>query len=571
MPDFTPQALVRTLLVPGACLLSSLLSGCDTAAPRAQGSVEPLPGTRDPSEPSRPDPGTLENGVPYGTRLRRLTHAEYERTVTDLLGTGKGSSREFLDDPSFAGFDNNADGLRVSGRLGRDYRRAAEELAREVADSEELLERILPCDDTSVECATEFVTSFGLSAFRRPLRDAEVARYVALFNEGAALVQSGDALADGVALVIETMLQSPNFLYRAELSTEEDDEGFIPLGDYEIANRLSYMFTASMPDSELFRAAAAGELTTREELRAQAERLARSDAVRARVLDFHEQWLNLASFRELSKDSELFRDFSPDLADDYAEEVRRFVEFVALDEERGLASLLTAPHGFVNARTARFYGLDSEDFTEEFSLVEFEPGARAGLLTQLGFLTTHAYTTDTSPIHRGVFVLRRILCENIPDPPGGIDLTLPETTDEIVTTRDQVEAHTSAAACANCHSMINPIGFAFEGFDAVGAARDSDNGAPLNTAGSVELSTGSLEFTGALDLIRQLSESESARSCYAKQWLRYAYARSNAESDEQTLAALGERLADDTYSVRQLLVDLTEPRAFTHRAPTERD
>src|SRR5690606_2726885 len=118
--------------------------------------------------------------------------------------------------------------------------------------------------------------------------------------------------------------------------------------------------------------------------------------------------------------------------------------------------------GFVNARTARFYGLDSEDFTEEFSLVEFEPGARAGLLTQLGFLTTHAYTTDTSPIHRGVFVLRRILCENIPDPPGGIDLTLPETTDEIVTTRDQVEAHTSAAACANCHSMINPIGFAFE-------------------------------------------------------------------------------------------------------------
>ncbi len=509
--------------------------------------------------------------MPYGTRLRRLTHAEYERTVTDLLGTGAGSSREFLDDPSFAGFDNNADGLRVSGRLGRDYRRAAEALALEVVASDELLERLVPCDDASVECAAEFVTSFGLSAFRRPLRDAEIARYVALFNEGPALIQSGDALADGVAVVIEAMLQSPNFLYRAELSADEDADGWIPLGDYEIANRLSYMFTASMPDRELFQAAAAGELTTPEQIRAQAERLAGSDAIRPRVSDFHEQWLDLAAFRELEKDRELFPDFSPELADEYVEEVRRFVLHVTLDEQRGLASLLSTPHSFVNQRTAPFYGLDPEDFSDEFSLVEFEANERAGLLTQLGFLSAHAYTTDTSPIHRGVFVLRRILCEEIPDPPGGIDLTLPETTEEIVTTRDQVEAHTAAAACSQCHSLINPIGFAFEGFDAVGAARDSDDGAPLDTSGSVELSQGSLEFTGAVDLIRQLSQSEAARSCYAKQWLRYAYARAEAIADDQILARLEASLADDTYSVRQLLVDLTEPRAFTHRAPTERD
>lgn len=571
MPDSRSEGLLRALLVLAACCLLAPLSGCDTASPRAQPPVAPGPGEPEPTEPPRPDPGKLENGVPYGTRLRRLTHAEYEHTVTDLLGAAAGSSSEFLDDPSFAGFDNNADGLRVSDRLGRDYRRAAEALAREVAGSDELLDRLLPCNEASVACATEFVTGFGLSAFRRPLRDAEIARYVALFGEAPGLVQSGDDLADGVALVIEAMLQSPNFLYRAELSAEEDGDGFIPLGDYEIASRLSYMFTASMPDRELFRAAAAGELKAPEEIRAQAERLASSDAIRPRVSDFHEQWLDLAAYADLGKDSELFPEFSPDLSGDYAEEVRRFVLHVTLDEERGLASLLSTPHSFVNQRTAPFYGLDSEDFTDEFSLVEFDVNERAGLLTQLGFLSAHAYTTDTSPIHRGVFVLRRILCEEIPDPPGGIDLTLPETTDEIVTTRDQIEAHTAAAACSNCHSMINPIGFAFEGFDAVGAARDSDDGAPLDTAGSVELSGGSLEFTGALDLIRQLAESESARSCYAKQWLRYAYARSDAVADEQTLATLGERLADDTYSVRQLLVDLTEPRAFTHRAPTERD
>ena len=140
-----------------------------------------------------------------------------------------------------------------------------------------------------------------------------------------------------------------------------------------------------------------------------------------------------------------------------------------------------------------------------------------------------------------------------------------------MTTRDQVEAHTAGAVCSTCHSLINPIGFAFEGFDAVGAARDADNGAPLDTAGNVELSGGSFQFDGALDLIRQIADSEMARSCYAKQWLRYAYARSEAVSDDQTLAALGAQLADDSYSVRQLLTDLTRPRAFTHRAPTERD
>jgi len=326
-----------------------------------------------------------------------------------------------------------------------------------------------------------------------------------------------------------------------------------------------------MPDAELFRAAAAGELTTLEGIQAQAERLAESAAIRPRVLDFHEQWLDLKAYRELSKDADLFPDFSPELADDYVGEVQSFVEHVTLHEGRGLQSLLSAPYGFVNQRTAPFYGLEADDFGDEFSLVEFTNKERAGLLTQLGFLSAHAYTTDTSPIHRGVFVLRRILCEAIPDPPGGIDLTLPETTDEIVTTRDQVEAHTAAPVCSTCHSLINPIGFAFEGFDAVGAVRDSDNGAPLNTAGSVELSGGGLEFSGALDLIMQLGESESVRSCYAKQWLRYAYARAEAVSDAQTLRALGEHLADDAYSVRQLLVDLTRPRAFTHRAPTERN
>ena len=546
--------------------------GCDTASPRSRAPFEPAdPAPAEPAEPPRPDPGTLENGAPYGTRLRRLTHAEYERTVTDLLGIGEDSSSEFLEDPSFAGFDNNADGLRVSGRLGRDYRRAAEALAREVADSDELLGRIVPCGDASVECATEFVTSFGLSAFRRPLRDTEIARYVALFMEGPALVQSGDALADGVVMVIETMLQSPNLIYRAELSTREDVDGFVPLDNYEIASRLSYMLTASMPDPELFRAAEAGELSDPEGIRAQAERLAESDAIRPRVLDFHDQWLDLKAYGELSKDSEIFPEFSADLAGAYTEEVRRFVAHFALDEGRGLASLMTAPYSYVNQRTAGFYGLAPEDFSDDFELVEFEAGERGGLLTQLGFLSAHAYPTDTSPIHRGVFILRRILCEDIPDPPGGIDLTLPETTDAIVTTRDQVEAHTASPVCLTCHSLINPIGFAFEGFDAVGAARDSDNGAPVDTHGSVELESGSLEFTGVGELIHELGDSAAVQSCYAKQWLRYAYGRAEAVSDDQTLSTLGERLSDDTYSVRQLLVDLTEPRAFTHRAPTERD
>lgn len=551
-----------------AALLTALFAaGCDNAAPRGSSQFQPP----ESNEPTRPDPGSIDDGVPYGTRLRRLTHAEYERTLVDLVGTGEGMSSDFLEDPTFAGFDNNAEALRVSGRLGRDYRRAAEELAERVTSSDELMYGVVPCDQATAACASELVESVGLEAFRRPLTETEVGRYVALFDVGPSVFGSGDDFRDGARLVLEAMLQSPNFLYRTELGTNEDRDGFIPLSDYEIASRLSYMMVGSMPDQELFELAKSGELGKPEVIEAQARRLAASDGVRSRVLDFHEQWLDLKTYANLSKDGELFPGFDDDLSFDYAEEVRRFVDYVVLEQDKGLGTLLTASVSFVNQRTAPFYGLDAEDFGEDLELIELPSDQRAGLLTQLGFLSAHAYTNDTSPIHRGVFVLRRVLCEEIPDPPGGIDLTLPETNDEIVTTRDQVEAHTSGSVCSRCHSMINPIGFAFEGFDAVGAYRETDNGVPVDTAASVELSGGSLSFDGALDLIRQIAETEMARACYAKQWLRYAYARADAPADERILASVAENLEDDDYSVRQLLVDLTRPRAFTHRAPTERD
>lgn len=545
-------------------LLCSL--ACDTAVQGQYGSGagEVAP------PPPRPDPGGIDNGAPYTTRLSRLTHSEYDQTASDLLGLDVRVSSEFLDDPTYAGFDNNADALRVSGRLGRDYRRAAEQLAERVATSSELLDALSPCGDISAACAEEFVSSLGLRAFRRPLTDVELARYVALFDAGAGSGAGDSELADAVQWVLEGMLQSPHFLYRVELSSVEDEDGFVPLDNYELATRLSYMLTGSMPDAELFEAAAERDLGSAEVLREQAERLVREPSVSRRVLDFHEQWLDLSSFENSSKDSDLFPEFTPDLLPDYREEVRRFVEATTLDDERGLKSLLSTPASFVNQRTAGFYGLDAADFGADFERVEFRSGERAGLLTQLGFLASHAYTTDTSPIHRGVFVLRQILCQDLPDPPGDIDLTLPEPDGEVVTTRDQIELHTSPAACKACHSLINPIGFAFEHYDAVGRYRAEDNGAPIDAAGSLELESDHFQFENALELLPQIAESQAARSCYATQWLRYAYGRSVSRADEQTLARLSESLADDDYSVRALLVDLTEPRAFTHRAPTER-
>ncbi len=497
------------------------------------------------------------------SRFVRLTHRQYDNTVADLLGVQDALGATFIPDPAIDGFSNNAEQLRVNDPLARDYRRAAETIAADLVTDATRLQSIVPCDAGASGCAAEFVADFGAKAFRRPLLAEEQATLEAVFAQGQGLYETGDDFDNGVAMVVEAVLQSPSFLYRSELSAPAEGSALVALDGYELASRLSYMMWNSMPDDELRAAAAAGELDDPEGIGAHARRLLDSPRAADPVQDFHGQWLGLSEYESLTKDPAAFPDFGPETAASMQSETLAFVERVVLGEGGTYAELMTSTETFVDSNLADIYGV--ADPGAAGAWVDLDPAVRSGLLTQPGFLASHAYFAETSPIHRGVFVQRQVLCTAIPDPPGDADLELPPSDGELITTRDRVEHHTSPGACVGCHQMINEPGFAFEAYDAVGRLRTEDNGAPIDATGVLQTADGDISFDGAVDLAQQLAEHPQAQRCYLTQWFRYASSRSVEADDTCTLNGMHDALIESDYDIRELLVGLTQTVSFRYR------
>lgn len=522
--------------------------------------------TQGPGDDSGPpsDPFCEDAAMPGQiTRFARLTHRQYDNSVRDLLGDDTRPSSEFLGDPAVGGFTNNADQLAVTDRLARDYRRAAETLAADFVAEPSRLSTTVGCTESDA-CVREFIESFGRRAFRRPLAAEEVDRFVALYATGDGLYESGSPFEQGIGLVVEGMLQSPSFLYRVELSAPQSNQPTVKLGGYEIASRLSFMLWNSVPDDALLDAAESGELDDASGVEEQARRLLADSRAVDPVEDFHDQWLELEEVTDLAKDPAAFPEFDAEVADSMREETLQFVRSVLFENDGSFTDLFSSTSTFVNADLAGIYGLEGS-FGEEFQSVELDPATRSGILTQPGFLAANAYFAETSPIHRGVFIQRQVMCTEIPEPPGDADLDLPPGEGEIVTTRDRVTSHTSPDYCAGCHLLINEPGFAFEGYDAIGRQRLEDNGEPVNTAGTLLAEGEMIEFSDGVDLSQQIADSATARRCYLRQWFRYASSRSEGAQDECTLEGLDLSLADSNYSVRELLVALTQTASFRYR------
>ncbi|HLU66252.1 MAG TPA: DUF1592 domain-containing protein, partial [Kofleriaceae bacterium] len=413
-------------------------------------------------------------------RFARLTHAQWENTVRDLLRLPErtGLSSRFQPDPPLGRFDNNIARLTVTSQLWQGYQQAAEQIGERVATDAELLAALtadLPGD--AAAAARAFVERFGRRAFRRPLDSAEVDRYAALFAEGPTHYPDHDPITAGVRFTIEAMLQSPYFLYRVELSTESEG-GDVRLNGYEVASRLSYAFLDTMPDDDLFAAAEAGELDTEEGVRAHIMRLLDDPRAEAQFESFHTQAFKLSEYVDLDKDPDLFPQWSGALGEAMQEATARFLGEVALGGG-SIRELLTSTTAFVNADLAAVYGLEG-DFGDELVQVELDPGQRAGLLTRAGFLARNATLRDPDPIHRGVFININLLCREIAAVPNLPDDLMPVGE----TNRERIDSITGEGTCGEgCHAtIINPIGFALENYDALGQWRTEDNGRPVDAA-----------------------------------------------------------------------------------------
>lgn len=516
------------------------------------------------------DPEQLPDGVPASSRVLRLAYEEYDRTLTDLLHLPVAESPNFPAEQSNLGpYVGYAD-LRVSERLLTELERSANSLAERVVSSPDAYAAVVGCAPSAAGCKDQFIDGFGMRAFRRPLSEPEQTRYRALFDRGAELVASGDGFRDGVQLTLEAMLVSPKLLYRIESGDGTSDALGARLSPFELSTRLSFMLAGTTPDAELVAAARDGALSTAEGIATQARRLVAGPGFAARVLSFHERWMQLDDLGSLVKDETVFPSFSPELVGSMRSEAVQFINAVTLESNGTVSELLTARFGFVDQRLAPLYGLQGS-FGSELVRVEHAPeSGRLGLFTQAAFLSSHSSTSSgTSPILRAVFLLRRVACEDIDDPPAGAQMQEPATepATPIRTTREYFTWKTSLPSCVGCHALINPTGFAFEEFDGLGQRRDEERGAPIDSSGTLELGGQELTFGGASELLEALAQEPQVHACYAKNWLEFAYGRSDDEADSRALGLAAQRLGAGAFSIRDLAVTLTERPAFDHLPP----
>jgi hypothetical protein len=590
-------ALLAAALLAPAC--SASIEGANNSGggsrPKGSGPTGTEPGTGDPviGPDGKPVPPTgmgmggaggptLTTGPIISTptdssRFARLSHKQWENTVRDLLRltASPGISTSFVTEPLRGNFDNAGGFLQVAPGLWSDYQRAAEGLADSTVRDPKRLAAILPPAlpaDPAMKAAV-FIRGFGLRAYRRPLTDAEVAQYVGLFNKGPTLIGSADAFADGVQLVVTLFLQSPHFLYRTELTSGPGAGGKLPLGEYEIASKLSFTLSETMPDDALFAAAANKSLLTREGVLAEAKRLLAAKPAQAMVDDFHYQLLHMAKYEFVAKDDKKFPDWKNLSPANLRTETQTFIKDVIFTQDKGLKELLTSTTSFINSKLAPFYGMQmpaapAAGAPDPFVKVELDPVQRAGLLTQVGFLAAYADGREPSSILRGAFISSEIMCVDLPPPPDAFMLPPPMPGR---TNRQRIEGVTGADGCKSCHqTLINPPGFSLENFDATGKFRTTDNSLPVDSAGTYSFDGEPKSFKGAVEFAKLAAATQQAHNCYAQNWLEFGLGRlidKNKDPDKSLIAQLGLRSVKAGAGVKAMLLDIVTSDAFLTRLP----
>jgi hypothetical protein len=367
---------------------------------------------------------------------------------------------------------------------------------------------------------------------------------------------ASDGYASGIGLVITAVLQAPSFLYVTELG---DGSAVATLDPYEIASELSYLFAGAPPDAALLADAQSGALMNADTRVAHARRLAAQATARTQVQGFVIEWLGLDRVEVLTKDSALYPGFST-LKPHLLDESRAFSDEVFFNQHGGVSQLLGADFTVAPAELATLYGLTGSG---KLSLANT---TRRGILSQAAFLAAYSNVSDSGPLHRGAAIIRKVLCDNLPDPSTVNIIVVPPPPDPTRTTRERFDVHANNPVCSSCHVLIDPAGFAFEGFDAVGAARTIDNGKPVDTTGELDVGDVQGPFAGNVDFIGKLAASSTVRACFGANVDRFALARTDAHVDvtfAQLVAALPAASQQDPV---ELLVALAGSDLFIKRS-----
>lgn len=430
-------------------------------------------------------------------------------------------------------------GTSVSKEWDEATTAAAIEVADKVVESIRDLAGIKDKDNRS-EKIRQFAADFVERAFRRPLDEETRAAYL---DAPFAASKSDE---DGLRRVVLLALKSPRFLYREV--TGADDQ-------FDRAARLSFALMNAGPDKTLLEAAKNGQLATEKQLRDQAWRLVGDYRVRNRLMEFLRSWMNLERLQDVTKDAHDFPEFTPQIAADLRQSLELLMEQSVDAENCDFRRLLLTDSIFMNGRLAKFYGAGLPE-NAEFQEVKFEPEKRSGVVSHPFLLSGFAYTHTSSPIHRGVFLSRGVLGRGIKPPPIAVSPTAPELQPDL-TTRERVTVQTSPEVCANCHNMINQLGYALENFDAVGRYREQEKSKPVDSTGQYLQRNGELvRFAGARELATFLARSEETHRSFVRQLFHHMVQQPILAYGPETIGELSEQFEQQNFHMKQMMVEI---------------
>jgi hypothetical protein len=429
--------------------------------------------------------------------------------------------------------------------------------------------KFIDCDAAAAGCLDQTIRTFGRKAFRRPLGEPEVARFAKLGQTMP--TGTPDEVAEATLLAF---LASPSFLQITELGSEADTTTAYKLTQYEVAARLSFMLWGSVPDDVLSLAADNGELSTKEQLLAQAERmLGDREKTAPLVAASHRAYLDMENddshWWKVSHDATKYPLYTPAVVPALQAELDRFFEDLAFGGG-SFQDLFLSNVGFVNHDTAAIYGLDPTPFGTDLTRVELDSAQRPGFLTRAGFLSSFSHFDGTSPILRGAYVTVNVIGVNPGAPDPNFFLT-PPPDGPFATERAYVEALTSQATCRGCHTpFVNPPGFVLENYDAIGKWQTVDprsNGdavaGAINPSATVTFSTDDVRTVNSpLELMQGISQTPLARHIYAEKAVAFATGRQPNANDACTVDLVDQRLAQAGYGILNLLADLTQADSF---------
>ena len=483
-------------------------------------------------------------GNPGHIMIRRLTKLDYRNTIRDLFEVEVEGIDEFPSDDVGFGFDNIASIISLPPLLMERYYRAAESITAKA-----ITQNLKNGSRKVIEQYLERI-------FRRAVSGTESQRYQALYDR---LRQSGAKGPEALRHTIASMLVSPQFIYRIEKDGVVGEDRLID--DFELATRLSYFLWSSMPDLELFDLARRKKLREGKTLRSQIKRMLSSPKVNTGLVEnFAGQWLQLRRLDAARPNSSLFPAFDDALRTAMRAESEKF--FMALiQEDRSIFDLLDADFTFLNEQLATHYGIEGIK-GEAFQRVSLGDARRRGIMTHGSILTLTSHSARTSPVIRGKWILETIFGTPPPSPPPNVpDLAEVKVSGTI---RQRIEMHRENQGCASCHNQMDPLGLAFENFDAIGAWRTKDEGLDVDASGKLQSGDAFKDASELITLIRT-KHSTTFRKNLLTQMMTYGLGRRLGLHDRRTVNKLLGKLEDDGDRFTALITHIVESDPFQKR------